>query len=224
MRSRLGISMVLPGVALLLLSGCGAAMLPPALSPSGVGSRPAVSPVPASPNPALVPEPKPTLAAGPLSLPERQSPMSAAADLPEASDPIGQILHMDESIGTDPGRRALEVARRLLGTPYVRGGHSPAGFDCSGLVLFSFRQAGVELPRSSREQYRYSQLIEIDRLQPGDLLFFQISRQQISHVGIFVEADRFIHAPSKGKQVSYATLSDPYWRQRLVGAGRITGP
>lgn len=120
-----------------------------------------------------------------------------------------------------PGIKALGVARGLLGTPYRYGGNNPTGFDCSGLVQYSFGQAGLSLPRRSSDQFRASQLIPPAQISPGDLVFFRISRQKVSHVGIYAGQGRFIHAPSSGKGVSYANLSEPYWRQRLVGVGRF---
>lgn len=119
------------------------------------------------------------------------------------------------------GFKALSVARDLLGTPYRSGGTTPRGFDCSGLVQYAFGQVGRQIPRSSADQFRASALIPPNALQPGDLVFFRISQQKVSHVGIYAGQGRFIHAPSSGKGVSYANLADSYWRQRLVGAGRF---
>jgi cell wall-associated NlpC family hydrolase len=115
----------------------------------------------------------------------------------------------------------LEVARHMLGAPYRYGGAGPRGFDCSGLVYYSYRRAGLEVPRTASEQYRQSEPVELAELRPGDLIFFRISRNKPSHVGIYAGDDRFIHAPSGGKRVSYASLGDPYWRTRIIGAGRV---
>lgn len=144
-------------------------------------------------------------------------PPSSAAPL--VADPIAELIAEAETI--DPGRQALEVARELLGAPYAFGGSSPRGFDCSGLIHYIFDKIGVELPRTSSQQYRCVDPITIDQLEPGNLLFFQISKERISHVGIYDADGLFIHAPSIGKKVSHASLRDPYWRKRLVGAGRI---
>lgn len=119
------------------------------------------------------------------------------------------------------GLTALAAASKLVGTPYRYGGTDPQGFDCSGLVQYSYRQAGVRLPRTSRDIFRNSQLIEPSRKQPGDLVFFAISKGKVSHVGIYSGDNRFIHSPSSGKGVGYASLDNPYWGQRLVGVGRI---
>ena len=119
------------------------------------------------------------------------------------------------------GLIALENARKMLGVPYRYGGTDPRGFDCSGLVQYAFSHAGVKLPRSSRDIFRSGQLIDPKNLQAGDLVFFAISKNKISHVGIYDDRNRFIHAPSSGKGVSYANLDSSYWRERLVGVGRF---
>ena len=119
------------------------------------------------------------------------------------------------------GLIALDTARKMIGVPYRYGGTDPLGFDCSGLVQYAFSHAGVKLPRTSRDIFRSSQLIDPKKLQAGDLVFFAISKSKISHVGIYDDRDRFIHAPSSGKGVSYASLENSYWRDRLVGVGRF---
>lgn len=116
---------------------------------------------------------------------------------------------------------ALEVARNMLGVRYRYGGKDPSGFDCSGLVHYSFGRAGIRLPRTSRDIFRASQPIASEDLRPGDLVFFNVSADKLSHVGIYAGNNRFIHAPSAGKKVSYASLNNPYWQKRLVGLGRF---
>lgn len=119
------------------------------------------------------------------------------------------------------GQIALETARKMLGVSYRYGGTDPRGFDCSGLVQYAFSRAGVKLPRTSGDIFRSSQLIDPKKLQTGDLVFFAISKRKVSHVGIYDDRNRFIHAPSSGKGVSYASLASSYWRKRLVGVGRF---
>jgi cell wall-associated NlpC family hydrolase len=119
------------------------------------------------------------------------------------------------------GLQALSVAREMIGTPYRYGGTDPSGFDCSGLVQYSFSKAGINLPRTSRDIFRSSQLVSPSERQPGDLVFFAISKGKVSHVGIYTGGDQFIHSPSSGKGVSYSSLNNPYWKTRLVGVGRI---
>jgi len=117
-------------------------------------------------------------------------------------------------------RGVLAAATSVLGTPYRYGGETPRGFDCSGLVFYSYSSAGIPVPRTTREQYRQSDLVQLKYLRPGDLVFFTLGRGKVSHVGIYAGNDRFIHAPSSGKRVSYAHLENPYWKKRLVAAGR----
>jgi cell wall-associated NlpC family hydrolase len=115
---------------------------------------------------------------------------------------------------------ALDVAVSQLGRPYRYGGSTPRGFDCSGLVYFAYYRAGMRVPRSTMAQYRYARPVALKNVQPGDLLFFRRRYRSVSHVGIYAGNARFIHAPSKGRLVSYDSLNDPYWRTRLVAAGR----
>jgi murein DD-endopeptidase len=116
--------------------------------------------------------------------------------------------------------KVVAVATDQLGTPYRYGGSKPGGFDCSGLVEYSYAKAGLIVPRTSFEQYRAAQPIDISDAKPGDLLFFRYDRK-ISHVGIYLGEDRFIHAPSTGKLVSVASLRDPHYQAHFVRAGKM---
>ena len=118
-------------------------------------------------------------------------------------------------------QRALAIAVDMVGTPYRYGGTSPRGFDCSGLVYYAYGKAGIHAPRTTTAQYRQTKRVPESRLQPGDLVFFTISRDKLSHVGIYAGNGRFIHAPSSGKSVVYASLHNPYWGVRLTGSGRL---
>ncbi len=118
--------------------------------------------------------------------------------------------------------RILASAMEMLGAPYRYGGNSPReGFDCSGLVQYAHRQAGIDVPRTSRAQYNASRPVSRRQLRPGDLVFFRIGGRRIAHVGIYLGDGRFIHAPSSGKKVTTARLDDPYWRRHYSGAGRF---
>ena len=127
----------------------------------------------------------------------------------------------DLSGGTDAGMRIVAISEQMLGTPYRYGGESPQGFDCSGLVRYAYRQVGIEVPRSSRMLYRQATNVPLNKLQPGDLLFFKIDYRSISHVGIYTKNLNFIHAPSSGKKVKISRLDSNYWAPRLAGAGRF---
>ena len=120
-----------------------------------------------------------------------------------------------------PRRLIIETAYTLRGSPYRWGGSSPErGFDCSGLVYFAHRKAGISIPRMSRSQLAQATRVPVDRIQPGDLLFFKIGTNR-SHVGIYVGERKFIHAPSHGKKVMMGSLVSPYWRRRFYAAGHF---
>lgn len=117
----------------------------------------------------------------------------------------------------------VKTARQLLGIPYRYGGSTPkSGFDCSGLVYYSYRQAGLRIPRTSKQQYRHAHPVSLRHLQPGDLIFFRSNYGGfVSHVGIYLGKGKFIHAPSHGKKVTISHLDNPYWKRHFYSAGRI---
>jgi len=117
--------------------------------------------------------------------------------------------------------RAAGVALKMVGKPYRYGGSSPAGFDCSGLVHFSFRQAGVSLPRSTGAQLVTGVRVRLSGVRRGDLLFFDEEGKKKSHVGIYLGDGRFVHAPSSGKHVRTDSLDAPYWKKHFSEARRV---
>ncbi|HPF57483.1 MAG TPA: C40 family peptidase [Candidatus Competibacteraceae bacterium] len=119
-------------------------------------------------------------------------------------------------------QRILAAADRLIGTPYVLGGESPAGVDCSGLVQYAYLQAGIQLPRTSVEQFEAAQPQR--RVLPGDLLFFRTGRSsQVSHVGIYAGNGQMIHASSGSRKVRKVKLNQRYWRQHMIGGATFLG-
>ena len=120
------------------------------------------------------------------------------------------------------GDRAAASAAKMVGKPYKYGGASPAGFDCSGLVRFSYRQAGVALPHNTEQQRRISKHVKLGELRRGDLLFFDQEGKKNSHVGIYLGDRRFVHAPSSGKHVRNDSLDSPYWKKHLSEARRLS--
>ncbi len=139
-----------------------------------------------------------------------------------------------QSSATGPRRGASRVAHRadlrtvahtaqaMVGAPYRTGGSTPRGFDCSGLVVYSYARAGFPgLPHSARDLERRTRPIRISELQLGDLLFFRLDGKKTTHVGIYVGDRAFVHAPSQGKRVERVSFDHVYWGPRLKRAGRI---
>ena len=125
-------------------------------------------------------------------------------------------------VGFSTAYRASTFAAQMVGRPYRTGGAVPGtGFDCSGLVQFSFRQAGVILPRSTAGQRQAAARVRVSHLRHGDLLFFDLQGKRNSHVGIYVGDGQFVHAPSSGKRVRKDRLDSPYWRKHLSEARRF---
>ena len=123
--------------------------------------------------------------------------------------------------GAGAADAAANHAAKMVGRPYRYGGSTPSGFDCSGLVQFSYRQAGVKLPRSTEDQLRASSPMPVSKLRRGDLIFFDQDGKKKSHVGIYLGDGRFVHAPSSGKQVRTDRLDSPYWKSHLSEARRF---
>ena len=118
------------------------------------------------------------------------------------------------------GHRIVASAMGQLGTPYRYGGRGPDAFDCSGLVYFTHAAQGVVVPRTTHEQFDAARPVRLDQLVPGDLLFFGFEGPKVSHVAIYAGDGRFVHAPQSGRAVEARPL-DAWYRQRLVGAGRL---
>lgn len=120
------------------------------------------------------------------------------------------------------GDDAAEVALRMVGKPYRFGGNTPSrGFDCSGLVHYSYSQTGRNVPRTTHAQRSGSRFVARDRMRRGDLVFFNQEGKWSSHVGIYIGDNRFVHAPSSGKKVRVDKITDPYWQRSLVDVRRF---
>jgi cell wall-associated NlpC family hydrolase len=120
------------------------------------------------------------------------------------------------------GDRIAEIAQRYLGYRYLWGGHSPQGFDCTGLTWYVYKEAGLNIPQHDLQgQMNAGSRVEPPHLRPGDLVFFQNTyRQGLSHSGIYLGNGRFIQAETEAVGVQIRSLTDPYWSTRLVGASR----
>ena len=118
-------------------------------------------------------------------------------------------------------RKAVVIAREMIGKPYRYAGDTPAGFDCSGLVRYSYGRAGINMPRATPAQRNATTRISVRSLRPGDLLFFDQEGKKSSHVGIYLGDGRFVHAPSTGGLVRTDSLSADFWKKHFVEARRV---
>ena len=133
---------------------------------------------------------------------------------------LGACSSAPKQADADVGARAARHALEMQGKPYRPGGNSPSGFDCSGLVQYSYSQVDLRLPRSTEGLWSGSRAVSRNDIRPGDLLFFHQEGKRNSHVAIYVGNNRFVHAPSSGKRVSTASLTDRYWNQHFSAARR----
>jgi peptidoglycan DL-endopeptidase CwlO len=141
----------------------------------------------------------------------------------QASSSGAKSLPFDQSKLGASHPEALVVARKYLGVPYLWGGTTPSGFDCSGLMQYSFRKVGISIPRTSREQFRAGAYIPPDRLdllEPGDMVFFGYhgDPSQIHHVGMYTGGGDFLHAPQTGDVVRITSLT-----ARIASRGDYVG-
>ena len=117
-------------------------------------------------------------------------------------------------------RRVVQSSYDYLGTPYVFGGTSPGGFDCSGYVRYVFAQAGIYLPRTADAQYEVGYPVSMSELRAGDLVFFSTYEYGPSHVGIYLGDGSFINA-SSSRGVAVDSLNSSYWGSCYIGARRV---
>ena len=133
-------------------------------------------------------------------------------DFPAFSWQTGDNEHLRNDI--------VKTAKLYLGVPYRWGGESPrTGFDCSGLTMVVYRLNGLDLPRSSGQQWQAGKPIKRGQLAKGDLVFFATSGgRKVSHVGIYAGNSQFLHAPGRGRNIRISTLSSTYYKSRYLGA------
>lgn len=132
---------------------------------------------------------------------------------------------MPENLNVNRGahikaRRIVQTAMQYLGVPYVWGGTTPRGFDCSGYIQYVFAKSGIMLPRTADSQYEMGYPVATENLRTGDLVFFSTYEPGPSHIGIYLNDGRFIHAASSSG-VRVDSLFGYYWSVRYIGARRI---
>ncbi len=118
------------------------------------------------------------------------------------------------------GKQVIKTASTQLGRPYKYGGSSPTtGFDCSGLIQWTFAKHGIFVPRTTKEQAKFGEKVSRRKLQPADILVFRIGRGSL-HTALYTGNGRFIHSPSSKKKVRIESMDTEYWKKRLIGMRR----
>ena len=136
--------------------------------------------------------------------------------------PSSAVSGSPVSSGSATGQQILAKAQQYLGTPYVWGGASPAGFDCSGFVYYVLKCFGYSPDRTPAGQYSMGTYVAKENLQVGDIVFFANTYNSgISHVGIYAGNGQFIHSPNSRSTVSYSSLTSGYWAEHYYGARRV---
>ncbi|HHO42795.1 MAG TPA: peptidoglycan endopeptidase [Epsilonproteobacteria bacterium] len=158
---------------------------------------------------------------------DNSSLQNALSTLGSKSQPIDtkSFTSKDIKFVSNPKLAKLpKVAKSKIGTRYVWGGTTPAGFDCSGLTFYACRLNGINIPRTSIEQSKTGVPVPRNALQPGDLVFFDTSKERrgyVNHVGIYMGDGKFIHASSAKKKVVITSLNSPFYSSRFKGARRV---
>ena len=151
------------------------------------------------------------------------SPSTADTSAPETPEEAPAETPADNPAATVSGSEIVSLAQQYLGVPYVYGGSSPSGFDCSGFTMYVFSQLGIKLPHGATSQLSYGASVSRSELQPGDLVFFQDYGAVASHVGIYIGGDQFIHASSSyynGHCVVISSLTESYYDSHYYTARR----
>ena len=133
---------------------------------------------------------------------------------------LGRDIPVSRDSSAATARRLIQTASRYNGVPYVFGGTTPDGFDCSGFMRYVYAKSGVYLPRMADEQYEVGQPVSYSRLQPGDMVFFSTYEPGASHSGMYIGNGQFISATSS-RGVKIDSMDSGYWGARYIGARRV---
>jgi len=144
--------------------------------------------------------------------------------IPSSTDTIKSILptSSDNQMTTNSqkGDALIATAKTFMGSPYVWGGETTAGFDCSSFTQYVMKQNGITIPRTAAEQYAVGTAVDKSNLQVGDLVFFTTYKPGASHVGFYMGNNQFIHDSSAAKQVTISSLDEKFYTEHYIGARR----
>jgi len=116
----------------------------------------------------------------------------------------------------------VQAAKTAVGSPYFWGGLSPKGFDCSGLVVYTYAKIGIHVPRTANAQFKNCTAVTRQNIKPADLIFFSVPRRRdVVHVGIYIGKGQFIHAPGRGRKVTLTSLDNVYFKKHFITAGHF---
>jgi cell wall-associated NlpC family hydrolase len=145
--------------------------------------------------------------------PTQNPAVSIKSIMPEPAD-------IKSPANSDKGTAIIATAKTFIGSPYVWGGETTAGFDCSSFTQYVMKQNGITLPRTAAEQYEVGTPVDKTNLQIGDLVFFTTYKPGASHVGFYMGNQQFIHDSSAAKQVTISSLDEDFYKQHYIGARR----
>ena len=154
-----------------------------------------------------------------ITLPAESKPQKiTTAKNPSAGNlvPYGETF-----ITKQEGLEIVELAKTFMGVPYVFGGTTPSGFDCSGFLQYVFKMYGINIPRLADEQYLLGESVKTSQLSVGDLVFFSTYLEGASHCGFYVGDGKFLHT-SSSRGVRIDSLNDSYWKPKFLGGKKIT--
>lgn len=146
---------------------------------------------------------------------------SGTAKTPNLASVLGAAIGPKTSDNnSSKGAAIVKTAQKYMGVPYVWGGDTPTGWDCSGFTQYVMRENGINILRTAAEQFSQGTPVDKANLQVGDMVFFTTYKPGASHVGFYMGDGKFIHASSAAKQVTINSLSETYYTERYIGARR----
>lgn len=138
----------------------------------------------------------------------------------DVSNVLGLNSNKTATETTVSGNALIDTGKKYMGVPYVWGGTTPDGFDCSGFTQYVMKQNGITIPRTAAEQFAAGTSVDKSKLKVGDLVFFTTYKPGASHVGFYMGNGQFLHASSAAQQVTTSSLDDQYYVDHYIGARR----